>query len=1023
MRIGLVVCLLAVVSGARAEVPPPIGDTGYAEAGRVLFTDDELTQITVTMDQSDLQTMLADPFDNTYYLCSVHIVNSQTDTIITDVAIRPRGNTARGSTKKSWKLKFNEFVPGREVFGLEKLNINGHQNDPSVIRGKLAWDVFNSFGVPSPRASMVHFSINDGSLVDDVFVNVEQIDDEFLAAWFGNDTGNLYQCTYKGTRADLRYVLPGDASAYASLGSLTYELENDSGMNQHADLAGFISFIEFASDTEFADQINDRFHVDTFLRSMAVDCVNGQWDGIWYGANNYFLYVNPDTGVVEYIPYDLDNTYGIDFFSTNWAARPAETFGNGGFGWDFSSPFGNGAEPPLLRRIFNIPAYKNQYLRYVRELVGAVGMPSEPIPTVFEDPIDDTFLSASDPNFDIEFVVLANTTDTLLADVSLLGPIAVGGDTDQTRIMMFFDTIPGGTTSNPWNRDIITATQADYFVGSWTDSGGGFILYRWSGSDWDLIHASFDDPAGMSQDLGLSADGIVRYQIPLNHMNLDDTSSFAFDVVTTDDRDGLPDPGIDHLSNPNPSTPNYETPSNAGVYPTHTLTPLVPTSTGATEGVFSLGARESHIDDLQARLSPFAFMGSYAGGNSDYGFDNQDFLSSFTSPSAYSGNQPWAWGIKPYIEARTDFLRSNTPAPAGLPRIFVNEVIAINESVIADEMGQFEDFIELYNDEDFAVDVSGMHLSDTPSIPHLWQIPEGTVIAPKSFLLVWADNEPADGPMHATFKLGSGGEIVSLSHRIDEGVVLIDSLIYPELNVDRSFGRAPDGSELLEVFCAVTPLAPNDPRDDCFTDPEPTPMVFVNEWLASNDGSALDEFGEADDFIELFNNENTEIDLGGRYLTDDLTNRTKWEIPQGVSIPANGYLVFWADNEPLQGALHTNFKLSGGGEAVGLFDRLSNQLAQIDAVTYGSQTTDVSEGRSPDGSDCLGFFDPSPNAPNPFGPADLTGDGVLNLQDLFAYLKIYNSQDPAADLAKPFGVLNLQDVFMYITLFNTGCGE
>src|SRR5690606_354887 len=145
-------------------------------------------------------TMIADPFDNTYYLCSVHIVNSQVDTIISDVAIRPRGNTARGSVKKSWKLKFNEFVAGREVFGLEKLNINGHQNDPSVVRGKLAWDVFNDFGVPSPRASMVRFQINDGSLVEDVYVNVEQIDDEFLAAWFGNDTGNLYQCTYKGAR-------------------------------------------------------------------------------------------------------------------------------------------------------------------------------------------------------------------------------------------------------------------------------------------------------------------------------------------------------------------------------------------------------------------------------------------------------------------------------------------------------------------------------------------------------------------------------------------------------------------------------------------------------------------------------------------------------------------------------------------------------------------------------------------------------------------------------------------------------
>ncbi len=1010
-----------LVGVVQAEISPPTGDAGYIEAGQIYFLDDELTQITVTMNESDLQSMIADPFDNTYRLCSVHILNSQTDSIIENVAIRPRGNTARNATKKSWKIKFNEFVPGREVFGLEKLNINGHQNDPSVVRGKLAWDVFNDFGVPSPRASMVHFIINDGSLVDDVFVNVEQIDDEFLAAWFGDDTGNLYQCTYKGDRADLRYIAPGDASTYANLGSLTYELENDSGLNQHEDLAEFISFIESTDDATFAELIDDYFHVDTFLRSMAVDCVNGNWDNIWYGANNYFLYVNPETGIIEYIPYDLDNTYGIDFFSTDWATRPAESFGDNGFGWDFTSSFGNGAEPPLLRRIFDIPAYQDQYYRYVRQLVGAAGVPTEPTPTLFSDSVGDTFLSQSDPIFDIVSVTLANTSETLFIDTLLNGPLSVGGDTDQTRIMIFLDTTPGGSTSNPWNRDLITSTQADYFVGSWTDNGGGFILYQWNGSGWSSIHASFDNPGGMTQDLSSAPNGIVRFQVPLSHLNLSESSSFAFDVVTTNDRDGLPDPGIDHLSNPVESTPNYETASVAGTYPVHTLTPYMEGNTDAVDGLFTLStSRNEHIESLRFMLEPFAFTGSYAGGNADYGYDNQDFIDSFSSPSSYSGNQPWAWGVKPYIEARTEYLRNNTSAPADLPRVFVNEVIAINESVIADEMGQFEDFIELYNDEDFAIDVSGMHLSDTPGLPQMWEIPAGTVIPAKSFILIWADDDPTDGPLHATFKLGSSGETVSLYHRADQGAVLIDSLTYTQLNVDRSFGRSPDGTEMFQVFCAVTPQAPNDPRDDCFTEPEPTPSIFVNEWLASNNGSVVDEFGDDDDFIELYNKDDIDIDLGGRFLTDDLMNRTKWEIPAGVTIPANGYLVIWADDEVKQGSLHANFKLSSGGESVGLFDRIDNQLAQIDAINFSKQSDDIAEGRSPDGSECFAFFTPSPDAPNPAGLADLTGDGSLNFFDVSAFLSAYGNGDLSIDLNDD-GVLNFFDVSIFLQAFNTSC--
>ena len=239
-----VCALVAGLAGSAclAETPTPTGEAGWTEAGETIFVDDELTQIFVTVDQGDLEAMLADPFNNTYRLCSVRIVNSRIDDTIENVAIRPRGNTSRNAVKKSWKLKFNEFVPGREIRGLEKLNLNGHQNDPSIVRGKLAWDVYNDFGVPSPRASMARLVINDGSLVDGVFVNAEQIDDEFLDAWFGNDTGNLYQCGYKDVRADLRYIAPGDASAYASLAS--YELENDSGADQHADLAAFIAFIE-----------------------------------------------------------------------------------------------------------------------------------------------------------------------------------------------------------------------------------------------------------------------------------------------------------------------------------------------------------------------------------------------------------------------------------------------------------------------------------------------------------------------------------------------------------------------------------------------------------------------------------------------------------------------------------------------------------------------------------------------------------------------------------------------------------
>lgn len=1004
-----------------AETPPPTGSV-YADASETIFVNDELTHVTVTIDPQHLLAMLNNPFDNTYRPCTVRIVNSRIDETYTDVGMRPRGNTSRNAIKKSWKLKFNEFVPGRRVRGLKSFNLNGHQNDPSVIRGKLAWDLYNGFGVPSSRSSMVRLVVNDGSLVDDVYVHAEQIDDEFLDAWFGNDDGNLYQCAYKGERADLRFVPPGHPETYESLGSPTYELENDSGADQFADLADFIAFIESADNATFADEIVDRFSVDNFLRSLAVDAVNGHWDNMWYGANNFFLYANPATGRFEYIPYDLDNTYGIDFFSTDWAARPPLSFGNGGFGWDFGSPYGGGAEPPLVRRVLAIDAYRDQYLRYIRTLVGAAGEPGEPLPTHYTDTAGDVFLADTDPHFDILSVSLANDQTDLLAEVTVAGPIDVGGNTDQARIIFFFDTRPGGSTTNPWGRRINTATNADFFLGSWTDNGGGFIFYEWNGSEWVWLHASFNNPGGIGQDLSDKAQGVTRYNIPLALLGLNDTDAFAFDAVTTNDRNAPFEPGLDHLSNPSQATPNYDTASTAGVYPTHTLSPFNPDSGDTFDGLFTLPPREARIDSLRDQLAPFAYQGPFAGGNSDFGFTNADFLASFDFPAAYAGGGPAPWGLKPYIEARTAYLRANTPAPPALPALFINEVIATNVTIIQDEAGEYDDFIEIYNAGNEAVDLSGMYLTDDPGRPKRWQFPQGTTIEAGGFLIVWADNQPHQGPLHAAFGLSSGGETVAIFHNDDNGAVLINSLTYPALAPDVSFGRFPDGSDETRAFCAVTPAAPNDNDDTCFDDPDPAPRVFVNEWLASNSGVILDEFGEADDMIELFNDEDFDVDLGGRFITDNLSNPTKWQIPEGVVIPAKGYLVFWADNQPEQGPLHLPFALSAGGEAVGLFDRAENLFAQIDAVIFPAQQTNVSEGRTPDGSPCISRFSPSPGTPNPAGPADLTGDGVLDLADIIAFTTAFMNQDPAADITGD-GLFDLADITEFVARFTTPCPE
>ena len=163
------------------------------------------------------------------------------------------------------------------------------------------------------------------------------------------------------------------------------------------------------------------------------------------------------------------------------------------------------------------------------------------------------------------------------------------------------------------------------------------------------------------------------------------------------------------------------------------------------------------------------------------------------------------------------------------------------------------------------------------------------------------------------------------------------------------------------------------------TSPNNTPSnsdikLVINEILASNDAANTDENGEYDDWFEIYNTGTEAVNIGGMYVTDDLQDLKKWQIPtdkpEQTTIPAGGFLVIWADGQMDQGVLHVDFKLSSGGEDVAIVE--SNGLTIIDSYTFGPQQTDISIGRNPDGSDnWVSFSKPTPGASNSGAPTNV----------------------------------------------------
>jgi len=327
------------------------------------------------------------------------------------------------------------------------------------------------------------------------------------------------------------------------------------------------------------------------------------------------------------------------------------------------------------------------------------------------------------------------------------------------------------------------------------------------------------------------------------------------------------------------------------------------------------------------------------------------------------GIQPPKTILEPATPGAANNVLASLPA---FPPLWLNEVQPENLGAIADHLGDFDPWLELYNAGTNRLELSRYFLSSNYSNVTQWSFPSNTGIDPGQFLIVWLDGEPAEGTtteFHANFRLPSGSGSVALSRLVNDKPQVIDYLNYNQVSPGRSFGRYPEGQiGPLRAFDYPSPGATNNAISRPVT-------LWINEWMAANTHTLTNPVGgKFDDWFEIYNPGGNAVDLTGYRLTDDLTNTTNFIIPAGRTIPSGAFLMVWADsnadrNSTNQSELHTNFKLSQAGEAIGLF---APDGTLIDAVVFGQQTDDVSQGRWPDASGVsFSFFNrPTPGVSN-----------------------------------------------------------
>lgn len=658
--------------------------TPFPQNGQV-FRDDVIPRVDILLPADSLDILLAEGNEYSNYHWHATFIFNNGDLIDTlnNVGFRLRGNTSRTAAKKSFKISFNTYESGRKYKGLEKMNLNGEHNDPSIVRSKMGWDLARQMGIVATRSNHVELYINGA--YRGLYLNVEHLDEEFVERRFGNKNGNLYKCIYP---ADLDYK-GANPDLYKEVfwGRRAYQLRTNTAEDDYSDLAHFIDVLNNTDSDDFVCELEQVFNVQDYLKAMAFDVLIGNWDGPLYNKNNFYLYHNQATNRFEYLPYDIDNTFGIDWFQKDWATRNI-------YDW------ANHNEPrPLYWKLMEVAEYRNLFSYYMDYFVTEIYTESNLFPYL-------------------------NNLKNLLSQ-------SVENDN--------FRTLDYGFTFADWETSF--------------------------GEELDFFHT----PYGLQQFITnrrlnaqnqLNYNGITPLIANIIHNNPSENEPILFIAEVADDS----------------NIATVELCTKIGVQGTVNCIEMLDDGNHG-DGLIGDGIYGVSMDGVTAGESYFYYV---------HATDD-------------SGNE----SRQPACEFNNLVVGNSTITVA------INEIMASNSTTIADEEGEFDDWIELYNYGSEAVSLGGKFLSDNQDEPDKWAMPEMT-IQPGEFLLFWADDDEEQGEQHTNFKLSAGGEFIGLFDEESENFALIDGLDFGEQAEDAAFGRLPNGTGIFQAV-TPTPEASNEP--------------------------------------------------------------------------------------------------------------------------------------------------------------------------------------------------------------------
>jgi hypothetical protein len=888
------------------------------------------------------------------------------DRVIYDAAIRYRGSPfvrAAYSDPASGNAAFRIDLPhGDRFLGSSELNLDWLEpgRDSTYQRERCAFRIAYDLGTPAIYQRYITACLY-GEFRGVIYTDSQHLDSDYVEAWYKSDAANgeLFKINdWFELNYDLGLVWGQFTNRDASLEAFTYDgqpvkrryrwsWERNTLGTPNDDYSSLFTLVEAAnlSGDTYTRTLESVCDVRQWMTTLAFRHALADWDSFGYDRGKNMFAFRPDEGRFQLLNWDIDFGMGSD-----------------GQWWTDQNLFEVAENMPVVNDMIQHPPFKRYYWQALNELVNGPMAPSE-----MDTDLDNTYAALAALNSTavtspqeikdwfsgrrsyIRGQLHSVTTtafdvwNTSSMVVSSNQPLLYGTAPIQDIILTVngVPVEPKWTSETQWQVSIVVSNGVNGYVVRGCDAAGNPIPGH-SETIMITCNAALDaleDSIVINEIMynpALNGTGFVELY------NRSTTTSFdlyncridGVDLTFTESTPILPGQHLVVASDPLTFVQYYGS--------------TIPV-TAQWDGSLDNSGEWLRLYQLNNLQQPVLLIDEVRYNDVPPWPTDADGLGcslQLIDPDE-DNNRVGNWAIDTETPTTPGAINSVDDDLPAFPEVRINEVQPDNSTTITDIQGDSDPWLELYNGGTSSFAANGYYLTDDYTNLLKWAMPDISIAA-SGFQLIWADNE-SGGPSeyHANFVLNTNGGHLALVRNVSGTPVIIDYNNYDVINEDYSDGCYPNGAWTnRQLFYYPTPGSAND-------NSAAPAAIYINEWMADNDNGIVDPATSApEDWFELYNAEEYPVDITGYSLSDDPADPDQWTVSGTVILQPREFRLVWADGTPsanLWGTnvLHADFKLGKSGESIALY---APNGQSIDSVTFGAQTTDISEGRYPDGT-------------------------------------------------------------------------